>query len=327
MQKPSLPGYASLLASNSDLASVSLKPPHLAGWSYAAGMLATTDIVKPAGVPTSLYGFFLAAHNHGWNVLRVVQSLRTFHPDSHVTVFTDNGRSPSALNFSSLCLQLGCFWDYSWYCSGHGYACGGSISGLPFVFRMLATMQRCDCDFVIYLEDDVCVHRPILAPPPISGDVGGLAINPAPKRFIKWLRDNNRSVPLTPPPLYGCNTGCYYRSASWLSLPSQYPQIFSNDSFKKLYHEGARVQYADAVGPVIMMLVGGNVVPWDAGAEKGLRLQMSRGQPKLRAGVSYEYNRSMHGVAFVHKCREMLTLRKNTAMSPLWSRLRSDSRV
>ena len=78
---------------------------------------------------------------------------------------------------------------------------------------------------------------------------------------------------------------------------------------------------------VLMMLVGGNVVPWNAGAEKGLRLQMSLGQPKLRAGVSYEYNRSMHGVAFVHKCREMLTLRKNTARSPLWSRLQSGSRT
>jgi len=118
-------------------------------------------------------------------------------------------------------------------------------------------MRACRCDFIVQLEDDVCVHgKPRTLP---RGSVGGL---PRPDwetvkhgdwfpQLLRFL-DLQGAATARPPDgwIWGCAGGCAYRTSSLAHLPEF--GFARSQAWWHLKAGGGMLSHAvDMVGPAI----------------------------------------------------------------------------
>ena len=184
-------------------------------------------------------------------------------------------------------------------------SCSCVQRGLAFLQRLLPRLRACNCEFLVFLEDDTCVRQRARSPPR-TGDIGGL---PAPlfdNDFLDYVENVTRLrdvdaelrpavLPLRRPVPWGCAGACYYRTAAFLKVAPALTPALADAAFE---HGAWAVGYMDAIGPALAMLTGLRVVPWAA-----------VGQTHME-GQGFMQRLPVEERDFDHKCSEMRTLRR-----------------
>lgn len=226
----------------------------------------SSDATEGGQPPPQLhrYAFFASVHRAPCAVRQLVISVRAVYGrEPPFYLHTDN-LARGGLNYTRLCAALGCEWTFSREAAGnpkhyrHGYEADLAL-GLTYLQRLIARMATCACEFLVTLEDDVCVRRPAV-PPPQAGDVGGLPGPSFSEAFLRHVENVSRRA-VARPSHWGCAGACYYRTAAFLSIASSLTPAVVAEAFA---HDAWAVGYMDAVGPALGLLRGLRVVPWSA---------------------------------------------------------------
>lgn len=226
---------------------------------------------EPAKLPPTShrYAFFIQAHNNGPATESVVASIRRLHLTERIFVFTDAcGVEIGAINFTSMCTTHACQWLRDGKSGGHGQKDQTPESGYIYMRRIFTVLHMCNCDYLVVVEDDTCVHMQLtdhFRPAPY-GDLGGLPWGPFSPEFVKMAAahsgaDETRLAAA----VTGCATGCYYRTSFFLEREEK----FTRDLVSKAA-SFAPVHYMDVIGPAFVVMMGGNVTPWHAVSERSL---------------------------------------------------------
>lgn len=245
-----------------------------------------------------VYAFYMSVHRAPCAVMALVLSLRRIYgPSAPIYVQTDNANH-GGLNFSRLCAVYGCEWTWAAEAAGNprayesSYDAVAASRGIIFLRRLLVAMARCDCQFLVTVEDDTCA-RIAAVRPPSSGDVGGLPGPAFSERFVAYAEMRaNRSLPR--PSVWGCAGACYYRTAAFLGRAHAFTPTLAEAAFR---HDAWAIGYMDSVGPALAMLVGLRVVPWSAVSQTHME------------GIGYMARVPVSERAFDHKCAEALAVR------------------
>ena len=239
------------------------------------------------------YAFFASVHRAPCAVRQLVSEVRRVYGRSApIYLHTDNARGRGALNFSRLCVALGCEWDYSEQAAGNPLAYRGGYEtdvglGVVYLQRLIVKMRVCACEFLVALEDDVCVQRVALRPPR-TGDVGGLPGPIFSEQFIRFA-ENATQARIPRPAVWGCAGACYYRTDAFVATASRFTPELAATAFA---NEAWAVGYMDAVGPALGLLTGLRVVPWTALAQTHAE------------GLGFMQHIPHEERAFDHKCDE-----------------------
>ena len=252
------------------------------------------------GSATMMYGFHLQAHRNGWATIGVVETIRSFYTHEKIFVVTDDCNANGGFNYSSACAYYGCHWSGYADAAGYGQRAGSTAaSGLQWLKRVMRSMKYCDCKYLINMEDDTCILRKILYPPPVDGVVGGVPWPKFNRSFVEYAHNVSGKVQ-DGISVWGCAGGCYFKTQFWLQYALQSPKLWTTRAVTAARAAGAEVQFMDVIGPALAMLGGGSVRAWVAVSEGG------RGENVARASIK-------------HKCDSQLALRKLNASSELWT--------
>lgn len=184
----------------------------------------------PPGADHHLYGFHLQAFRSVWAVARVLSSVRRFYLRERVFVVTDDCRAGGGYNYSALCHRFApCEWVSYMSSAGYGAHAGSdSRTGIAWLRRVELSMRRCECTFLINLEDDTCLFSAIVIPPPIDGAVGGLPFPRFRPSFLRHAAAVSGRPAAPGGQAWGCSGGCYYRTDFFTRLMAERPQLWSD---------------------------------------------------------------------------------------------------
>jgi hypothetical protein len=261
------------------------------------------------------FAFLVLAYRAPCAVRALLHTIRRWYQAERVFVHSDNMKR-GGQDFSALCAAYNCSWRGFDETAGNPDAArtGQGLRGaMVFMRRVLFAIARCESEFLITLEDDVCIQRPPLYPPPACGDVGGLPGPVFDRRFVAYVeRRTGRRV--YEPAVWGCAGACYYRTDAWLAVAPSLDEQLVRDAASN--HSWA-VGYMDATAPTLALAVGLRVWPWSA---VSTRVVMSGGPTAVKAAAyinehvaAFTTRLLPQDRVFEHKCSEALALREATA--------------
>ena len=243
------------------------------------------------------YGAPCAVHS-------LLRSIRRWYRTERVVVHTDN-MAGGGHDFSALCTAYNCSWRGFAETAGNPVAArtGQGLQGaMPFMRRVLQQIALCSCEFLVTLEDYVCLHRPPVHPPPACGDVGGLPGPAVSTRFVQYVERTTRQQAYAPA-VYGCAGACYYRAAAWLAVA---PRLNEQLVYDAAGNGSWPVGYADSTGPALALATGLRVWPWRAVS----MLLIDRSSKWMNTHVAVHTTRLLpQDRVFEHKCKTALALR------------------
>lgn len=239
----------------------------------------------------SLFAFYVQVLDDSCALDELLTSVRSSYLRAPVYVWTDD-LDGSGHNYSELCVVHSCVWRYSRTPAGHhsclGWRAARGVTpeaaavhacAVDYLSRLLETMALCRSTFLVNLEGDTCLHRPIDVLPPADGDIGGLPHPIFPERFVAWVRERlppSKASHLVEPAVWGCSGGCYYRVSSFLRAMDAFGGNASIAAapFRQAAEELSMPSLAimDVAGPAIAMLLGLRVRPWSAVSDGRTRL-------------------------------------------------------
>lgn len=199
------------------------------------------------------------------SVIHLISKLRIFYTVESIYIVSDNFEK-GHLNLTSDCVKYKCHWRTDFLVGGHGQNYKNILGGLIYLQRVLKSIQLCKCKFLINLEEDTCVLRRVRYNP--KGDVGGFPWPHFSPSFIDLVRKHNFQT--KGQFVWGCATGCYYRSSFFL----EHQQKMNHTLLYRLRNY-APLQYADVIGPIFTLYLGGEVIPWNELYETQYRKEIS----------------------------------------------------
>lgn len=215
------------------------------------------------------YAFLTQAHSNGPATESVVANIRRWHRAERIFVFTDAcGLESTAINFTNMCTKYACQWLHDGKSGGHGQKDQIPESGYIYMRRIFRVLHMCDCEYLVVIEDDTCVHMALTKQfdPDAHGDLGGLPWDPFSPEFVKMAAEHSGvDESRVAAAVTGCSTGCYYRTSFFLEKEEKFTRglVLKAASF-------APVHFADVIGPAFVVMMGGNVTPWHAVSERSL---------------------------------------------------------
>lgn len=240
--------------------------------------------------PSHKYAYYIQAYQEPLMIQSVLKMLRAAEPHALVFMLSDGG-----LNFTKMAERFGVRFTLAGVNVGMRH-------GERFMYRLGKAMAKCDCEFMVVLEEDTCINSaPGHAP---RGDVGGLPWSSLQNYgdFAGFLK--KRGITTDPPPwgfVTGACGGSYYKVSSMLPL-SDVRQGVAHAAMKDLIQGMPRIfednlLTNDVIGPALAYEMGLRVVPWD----------------EVREGNSSFFNNQISDAtgteAFEHKCRALIDLR------------------
>ena len=263
------------------------------------------------------YGFLLLAYKAPCAVETLLHAVRTHHPTAPIFVHTDN-LAGGGSDFSRLCAssELRCRWrgfaraEANPERGAQDNTAEPGGNAMRFFRRIVGAMRDCDCDFLVTLEDDVCMHAPIDHRPPDVGDVGGLPGPTFSNDFVNWVSFGPfEAIRALRPAVWGCTGACYYRTAAWLAAAES---LSTRNIEGALNHGAWAAQYMDAIGPTLALTAGLRVWPWRAVSSR----LVTHGDAAVQGAKFIDENVASFTTRllpqdriFEHKCESMLQQR------------------
>lgn len=239
--------------------------------------------------PNRTYAYYIQVYKEPLMAANLLRMLRKIDPDALVFMLSDGG-----YDFSELAKKY----------KVHFTLAGVNIGmkhGERFLFRLGKAMAKCDCEFLVMLEEDTCMLRQPTRKP--KGDIGGLAwtdmrgFGP----FVELLKKYKQPVK---PPKWGFVTGAaggsYYRVATMMQLPE-----VRNGTLSSAFHDLMTIMPRfkeenllsnDMAGPALAYVAGLRVHPW----------RELREQDKSFNGIGPSPATGKE--AFEHQCSEQMQL-------------------
>ena len=117
-----------------------------------------------------------------------------------------------------LCEKHSCHWTPYLGTAGYGqHPNSTALTGLAWLFRLYKSMELCQCEYIIYLEDDTCIHNKITERPPPQSIVGGANWNLFNTKFLEFAYQFSQIQP-DRNTFFGCPGGSYYKTHAWLNI-------------------------------------------------------------------------------------------------------------
>lgn len=240
--------------------------------------------------PSHKYAYFIQAYQEPVMIERVLKMLRAAEPHALVFMLSDGG-----LNFTKMAERFGVRFSLAGVNIGMRH-------GERFLYRLGKAMAKCDCEYMVVLEEDTCIHSAPRHPP--RGDVGGL-----PWTNLQNFGDfagllKKRGITTEPPPwgfVTGACGGSYYKVSSMMPL-TDVRYGTPNAAIKDLIQGMPRIfedhmLTNDVIGPALAYEMGLRVVPWSEVSENNSTFS------------TYLVSDATGTEAFEHKCRALIDLR------------------
>jgi hypothetical protein len=211
----------------------------------------TSNGVKESHNASHLFGFYYQVYKKPKATLEVVKSIRTFMPYAPLYLLSSAG-----YHYDPLVTRFAKFTKYEYSQQNANINQGEGLS--IWLERLKRAAVWCDCDYLVTMEDDTYLHKPLIEAPP--DDAGGVTAHLWTHRWTDELRDRfdpNRTWSYESHGLCG---GSYVRVSAFLDA-------YGKTNWSRIEEMGTVWspigRYNDVTLAIIMMDAGYRLQPWD----------------------------------------------------------------
>jgi len=254
MKKPSFPWLQQLILCVLLVLGVVVNfwyPPPNGGVGAPTVMIASRQHHQQQQEDPFLWGFFYQSYRQPKATLEVIKSVRRHMPTAPIYMVSSDG-----YQYQPLADRFPPNFAFS-YSPTNSNPKGGSVGGVRlYTERLAAAAEWCNCSYLVVLEDDVVLQKPLLVAPP--HDAGGA---PAHKWTRNWTKPfRARYAQNWSYHSHGLCGGSYVKARSYLDA-------YRRTSWDRLQEMGRVFRGvgtgSDITLAVILMDAGYTVRPWD----------------------------------------------------------------
>ena len=210
----------------------------------------TSNGVKESHNASHLFGFYYQVYKKPKATLEVVKSIRTFMPNAPLYLLSSAG-----YHYDPLVTRFANFTKYEYDEHNAGHEGEGLALWLE---RLKRAALWCDCEYLVTMEDDTYLHKPLIEAPP--DDAGGVMSHLWNPHWTDELRDRfdpNRTWSYESHGLCG---GSYFRVSAFLDA-------YGKTNWSRIEEMGTVWwpigRYNDVTLAIIMMDAGYRLQPWN----------------------------------------------------------------